>query len=243
MGDVMHYPKKHKKVFVSAKDMKDQLSKNLHKPKYDVEDYYWQDGFCQWLAKHQIFENITLSVITFNAAWMAVDTDENTADTLLDAKPIFIVVENFFCLYFAFEITIRFCAFKDKRRCLYDAWFVFDTFLVLLYAFDPFVMAGVIAAMDGGSWLRQMVLAQGRRLTLFTSLQIRFMERAWICEIDRKTLCVSRCGEFMWYTRSVRISLGSCSSTCASSDFCRWKFWLCHSRKSLTRIVSSAGMS
>merc|ERR1719316_2101521 len=40
--------------------------------------------------------------------------------------------ESFFCIYFTFEVIIRFLSFKDKRNCIKDGWFNFDTVLVTL---------------------------------------------------------------------------------------------------------------
>jgi len=65
---------------------------------------------------------------------------------------VFVAADVLFFAYFSFELLVRFLAFKHKADCMNDGWFVFDTFLVLLYAFDPFVMAGIMAAIDGGSF-------------------------------------------------------------------------------------------
>ena len=40
----------------------------LDEVEYHVEDYYWKDGQCQWLASHDIFQNFTLGVIVANAS-------------------------------------------------------------------------------------------------------------------------------------------------------------------------------
>ena len=60
--------------------------------------------------------------------------DSNDAATLVDAQPVFIVVENLFCVYFSVELAIRFAAFRYKRNCMKDSWFVFDSVLVALMA-------------------------------------------------------------------------------------------------------------
>ena len=56
--------------------------------------------------------------------------DLNKSSTLLDAEPVFIVVENLFCVYFCVELGFRFGAFRLKRDCFKDAWFCFDSLLV-----------------------------------------------------------------------------------------------------------------
>ena len=44
------------------------------------------------------------------------------------------MVENLFCVYFTVELAIRFAAFRYKRNCMKDSWFVFDSVLVALMA-------------------------------------------------------------------------------------------------------------
>ena len=39
-------------------------------------------------------------------------------------------MENLFCVYFCVELGFRFGAFKQKKNCAKDAWFVFDSVLV-----------------------------------------------------------------------------------------------------------------
>jgi len=102
------------------------------------------------LAQNPIFENTTLGIIVVNALWISIDTDFNSADTLLDAHPIFVAMDSMFFSYFSFELFVRFMAFKRKISCTRDAWFVFDTSLVTLYAFDPFIITVMAAATGGG---------------------------------------------------------------------------------------------
>jgi len=117
---------------------------------YDVKDNYHETGFFQWIAKHERFENCTLGVIVINAFWISVDTDGNTAETMLDAKPVYVAMNTLFFAYFSIEVITRFMAFRNKRDCLKDGWFKFDLTLVLLYAFDPFTIALVAKAQGGG---------------------------------------------------------------------------------------------
>jgi len=144
-------------------------SRGAGKQKYKVERFYHDKGFCQRIAKDHRFENVTLGVIVCNAIWIAVDTDWNTSSTLLDAYPGFIVADVLFFAYFSMELSIRFCAFQRKCDCTKDAWFMFDTFLVMLYAFDPFIMACIAAGtggggLDGGSLPRLLRLTRLSRL-------------------------------------------------------------------------------
>jgi hypothetical protein len=120
---------------------------------YHVHNLYHKKGFFQKVAKAQLFDNITLGVIVANALWIWIDTDYNKGTNLLDGTPVlFVIMDILFCSYFCVELFVRFMAFKRKRNCLKDAWFVFDTTLVTLYLFDPFVIA-IMAAASGGSTL------------------------------------------------------------------------------------------
>jgi len=139
--------------FSNTEAIKDKVRQAKFKPDpYNVHNFYHKSGFFPWLAKHPYFENCTLSVIVVNAFWISVDTDGNTADTMLTAKPIYNVMDTAFFLYFSIEVIVRFLAFKNKLNCLKDGWFKFDITLVLLYAFDPFTIA-LMAYIQGGAGL------------------------------------------------------------------------------------------
>lgn len=139
--------------FSNTEAIKMKVRQNKLQPhQYDVKELYHEKGCFQSIAKHAYFENTTLSVIVINALWISVDTDGNTADTILTAKALFVAADISFFSYFCLELFIRFMAFKRKRDCMKDGWFVFDSSLVGLYAFDPFVI-GLITAINGGSGL------------------------------------------------------------------------------------------
>ncbi|CAK0807435.1 unnamed protein product, partial [Prorocentrum cordatum] len=105
------------------------------------------------VATHAAFESLTLLVISVNALWIAIDTDNNPASTLLTAEPLFQIVEHSFCWYFSFEWFVRFSAFKKKRYGLKDAWFVFDSCLVFMMVMETWVMTSILllAGSGGGS--------------------------------------------------------------------------------------------
>eukprot|EP00446_Apocalathium_sp_SHHI-4_P019404 CAMPEP_0177287470 /NCGR_PEP_ID=MMETSP0367-20130122/74170_1 /TAXON_ID=447022 ORGANISM="Scrippsiella hangoei-like, Strain SHHI-4" /NCGR_SAMPLE_ID=MMETSP0367 /ASSEMBLY_ACC=CAM_ASM_000362 /LENGTH=471 /DNA_ID=CAMNT_0018744779 /DNA_START=1 /DNA_END=1417 /DNA_ORIENTATION=+ len=107
---------------------------------YNVQDCYHETGITQKIAKHPMFDNVTLAMILLNACWMALDLDLNEADMLYEADPIFQVVENLFCTYFSCELLIRFSAFKLKSSSLRDFWFMFDSVLVLLMVLETWVL-------------------------------------------------------------------------------------------------------
>jgi len=145
-------PSKMKKaMLVDSAAMKEKLKQNMHKPKYSVADFYHKTGRCQALARNNIFENVTLAVIAFNALWMSIDTDANPASVLTEAHPVFIVAENLFCAYFTMEILVRFGAFKNKLNCCRDAWFSFDFVLVTMMIVETWVMVAFILISGAGS--------------------------------------------------------------------------------------------
>lgn len=139
--------------FSNTEAIKLKVRQNKLQPhQYDVKELYHDKGCFQMIARHPYFENATLSVIVLNALWISVDTDGNDADTILTAKALFVAADILFFTYFSLELFIRFMAFNRKRDCLKDGWFVFDSSLVALYAFDPFVI-GLITKIQGGSGL------------------------------------------------------------------------------------------
>eukprot|EP00927_Polykrikos_kofoidii_P007265 TRINITY_DN12972_c0_g1_i1.p1 TRINITY_DN12972_c0_g1~~TRINITY_DN12972_c0_g1_i1.p1 ORF type:complete len:671 (-),score=141.79 TRINITY_DN12972_c0_g1_i1:266-2278(-) len=150
-GDGKDPPAMKKGVFASKKAMKAQLEKNLTKATYNVSMYYWDTGVCRTVATNNVFENLTLGVISFNALWISIDTEYNTASVLNDAHPVFIIAENFFCLYFLTEWSFRFGAFKNKLNGFRDAWFVFDSFMVGLMVFETWIMFFMVMAQGSSS--------------------------------------------------------------------------------------------
>jgi len=117
-------------LFLDADSMKEKIRAAITKPVYNVSDFYFTQGMCQRIARSTYFEQLVLIVIAINAVWIAVDSDMNESDLLLDAKPEFQVGENLFCLFFTTEWLIRFMAFAQKRNVLKDWWFMFDSLLV-----------------------------------------------------------------------------------------------------------------
>lgn len=123
----------------------------MHKPKYDVKNFYHARGLCQAVASNHLFENVTLAVIAFNAIWLAIDTDANKAESLVDSHAVFIVAENMFCTFFSVELGFRFGAFAHKRNCIRDAWFCFDFALVTMMIVETWIMPMVLITTGGGS--------------------------------------------------------------------------------------------
>lgn len=140
-----------KAVFPDASTMKEQVRQALAKPDYQVSVFYKKTGICQAIATNVYFENLTLVVIAINAIWIAVDTDNNDANLLIDADPVFQVADNLFCAYFVFEWAVRFGAFRLKSDGLKDSWFIFDTLLAALMAAETWLLTLVLLVAGGGS--------------------------------------------------------------------------------------------
>jgi hypothetical protein len=140
----------HRGLFADQEAMKKNVWDALKKEPYNVANFYHKTGIWRKIAMHSTFENFTLSVISLNALWIAIDTDNNTASTLLQAEPVFQIVDHAFCWYFSFEWYVRFSAFEKKRNGLKDRWFVFDSCLVFMMVAETWVMTIVLLCLDSG---------------------------------------------------------------------------------------------
>mmetsp|Transcript_97660 Transcript_97660/g.232462 ORF Transcript_97660/g.232462 Transcript_97660/m.232462 type:complete len:625 (+) Transcript_97660:82-1956(+) len=164
--------KRRQNLFPDAEDMKQKIRKSLVRPAYDVTNFYHDHGCFQSIARSRVFDNTTLLIITVNALWISYDTDRNKANTLLDAELQFLVMENFFCLYFVCEWIVRFGAFRRKCDCVKDYWFVFDSFLMLL--------------MIGETWALPLALvASGTGAATFTEDSSHLLDVLKVCRLLR----------------------------------------------------------
>eukprot|EP00929_Paragymnodinium_shiwhaense_P030350 TRINITY_DN17223_c0_g1_i1.p1 TRINITY_DN17223_c0_g1~~TRINITY_DN17223_c0_g1_i1.p1 ORF type:complete len:672 (+),score=154.13 TRINITY_DN17223_c0_g1_i1:285-2300(+) len=137
------------------------------------EALYKSSGCWQAVAKSKRFENLTLSIISINACWIAYDTDYNkTAETLVDAPLQFQIGENFFCLYFTVELLIRFMSYRRKVDCRKDYWFVFDSALVVFMIAETWILTAValVKGQGGGNPLGQTSILRLFRLLRLSRL-------------------------------------------------------------------------
>jgi len=171
----------HQPMFLDAAAMKDKIRKAAIKEEYDVAKFYHLVGLWPDIARHPHFEKMTLFVIAFNALWISIDTDFNTAEHLLQAGVIFQVAEHGFCVYFSFEWFVRYKSFKRKRNSLKDAWFVFDSILVFMMVAETWVMTCVmlLAGSSGGGDLgNASILRMARLLRLSRMARMARLFRA-----------------------------------------------------------------
>lgn len=110
----------------------------MSKQKEQVPITCWQT-----VARSTWFQNLTLVVIFLNTLWIAVDTDYNKASVLCNAPMVFQVVDNIFCCYFTFEITVRFMACTTRWDAINDFSFLFDTFLVVLMIWETWIQVAI----------------------------------------------------------------------------------------------------
>lgn len=139
-----------------VRDVRESLHAKFRAEMHDQNDdgdhdKYHKTGIFQAIAKSPYFENLTLAVVVFNGVWIAVDVDLNTNDP---NELIWPIMDNFFCVYFTFELLVRFGAFKNKfwpcREGIFcDGWFVFDFILVLMMVAETWIMP-IITAITGG---------------------------------------------------------------------------------------------
>jgi len=140
----------------------------------DLEDENakYKDSFCGRLAGNKKFEALTFFFIGLNAAYIGLDADYSARtgkpDDLYDPKtPIWsVIMENVFCVYFTFEVLVRFIGYKEKRTSLTDGWFIFDGTLVTMMVLETwfFPMIGVGGALAQFAVLRLLRLLRISRM-------------------------------------------------------------------------------
>eukprot|EP00927_Polykrikos_kofoidii_P002918 TRINITY_DN11164_c0_g2_i2.p1 TRINITY_DN11164_c0_g2~~TRINITY_DN11164_c0_g2_i2.p1 ORF type:complete len:708 (+),score=130.32 TRINITY_DN11164_c0_g2_i2:61-2124(+) len=126
-------------LFQDLQGMKDKVKEGLVQRKEMPADAI-SDSLCGRISQTQWFDSLSLWVIAINAIWIAIDTDYNSKAVNTPAFAVFVVMDNFFCVFFVFEIVVRFFAFKHRSLCLQDAWFMFDLSLVVVMVVETWVL-------------------------------------------------------------------------------------------------------
>jgi hypothetical protein len=156
-------------------DLKLRIKSAIKKKKYQVETQYYETGICAKIARDQTFEVITMCVIAGNSLWIAFDTDYNDSENMFELEWYWHVGENFFCLFYSIELMIRFLAFKKKRNCLRDSWFLFDAALLSMMIFETWFITALI--LTTGNAPSNPILSQGAVLRLLRLLRLTRMTR------------------------------------------------------------------
>lgn len=89
-----------------------------------------------------------MSVIVVNGLWLGYDIDFNRGTNFSNTKPQFIIMDNFFCVFFILELVIRVLAFEKRRDVLHDFWCVFDGALVLLMVCETWLVELIMLILD-----------------------------------------------------------------------------------------------
>lgn len=149
------------RVFGDVKSMRKQARELHTKPHQSAAFLYREDGVAQRISTSWWFENLTFAVICLNCVWIAVDTDFNHEDVLIESEPSFQIVEHCFCMFFTFELAIRLLSLKRLSTFWMDKWFVYDGALVLLAIIETWVLTLfflVLESYDGVSLLGNTAL-------------------------------------------------------------------------------------
>lgn len=164
-------------VFVDPEDIRQGMIQHMTDADYDVAEFYWDHGRCQAIARDTYFDNLGLFVIALNAVWMAYDVDHNKASLSVDSDPIFILADNLFCIWFTLEWAIRFGAFKEKKHCVKDYWFVFDSIMCALFVLETWMLTLGILMFGGGRGSNEGSFGNATILKVFSVLKIARMAR------------------------------------------------------------------
>jgi len=105
--------------------------------------HYKTSGAAQRMARSPIFRTGAHILVLLNAVWIAIDLDFNGRQ-LLESPLIFQVMEHLFVAIFLSEMAVRFAAFERKRNVLRDAWFIFDSALVLAMVLESWVLTLIV---------------------------------------------------------------------------------------------------
>jgi len=147
------------------------------------------NSICGSIAKSKKFEYLTLSIIVLNAGFIGYNADYSARfeapENLYDCtgfKPSecyqFIIFENFFAVYFTFEVVVRFFSYRKKSDMLRDGWFIFDSILVLMMVIETWVLpivgaSGPLAQMSILRLLRLLrITRMAKLMRFFPELQI-----------------------------------------------------------------------
>jgi hypothetical protein len=162
----------------------------------DVSDLYHKDGCATKIATNSYFEYTTLFVILLNAVWISIDLDNNDAQALLYAHPVWIVAENLFCLYFCFDVVVRFMAYKKAKYCLKDPWFPFDVSLVAVMIIETWILTLILLAMGG----------EGASFDAGSVGIIRTLRLAKVVRVTRMAKLVRKCPEVLVLVKAVGVA-------------------------------------
>eukprot|EP00931_Biecheleriopsis_adriatica_P028665 TRINITY_DN17092_c0_g2_i1.p1 TRINITY_DN17092_c0_g2~~TRINITY_DN17092_c0_g2_i1.p1 ORF type:complete len:818 (-),score=141.55 TRINITY_DN17092_c0_g2_i1:228-2648(-) len=155
-----------------SEEVKEKAKYAAMRPMYNVFDYYYTTGWCQYIARSKWFDNVTMACVCLNAVWIAIEIDLNEAAVLTEADVQFQVLENAFCAYFFLEVLIRFLAFKNKKHAFQDLWFIFDFLIVLNMVVETWIIPFILWALQLKSTSLGLDLAMLRMFRIVKLLRL-----------------------------------------------------------------------
>eukprot|EP00929_Paragymnodinium_shiwhaense_P053372 TRINITY_DN26706_c0_g2_i1.p1 TRINITY_DN26706_c0_g2~~TRINITY_DN26706_c0_g2_i1.p1 ORF type:complete len:731 (-),score=151.33 TRINITY_DN26706_c0_g2_i1:49-2130(-) len=170
-------------VFLNASDMREQVRKEFHQKKASAQDHYKTTGPFQAIARHQLFESLALGTIAANSIWIAIDTDHNKAELLLDAHWTFMIGEQIFCFIFFAELFIRYMAYVSTTQAFMDFWFLFDAILVAAMVTEAWILTIVTTAMSRDAGQASIL---GKASVLRVARSLRLLRVARMARLLRK---------------------------------------------------------
>lgn len=168
----METGKPRRQMFDEYQKRREQLTEDIATTT-DVRDKYHENSWCSFVASSSSFFGSTMLVVVLNVLWIAVDLDTNKEEIIItDAEVHVQVIENIFCAFFLGELAVRFGAFRLKRDCLKERWFVFDFFLVVFSVAETWVfpLLVYISKSNEKSGLQNLTFVRMIRLLRLTKL-------------------------------------------------------------------------
>jgi voltage-gated sodium channel len=140
--------------------------------KVEKEPIFKDGGFCVQVVESHTFHVMSVVMICANAVYIGVDQDWNKAKTLSDADWGFQLCDHVFCAFFFTELLIRFGAFRHKKQCLKDGWFMLDFAMVCMMVLESWIFTIVLAFVDGSAPSTGAVGGIGRMFRLLRLTRI-----------------------------------------------------------------------
>lgn len=176
----------------SVLDMKERMNKMFRKDG-NRENPYRESGFFPFIVQHSWFESVSMAAIALNVIWIGLDTMYNSADLLVNADPVFIVIENIFCIFFSGEIWVRLLARKSLCSALRDLSFLFDATLVLFMVVETWILFFIM-------------FGSGEQVQLFDPSVIRMLRLLRLSRAARIVRILRKLPEIMILVKAIGVA-------------------------------------
>eukprot|EP00929_Paragymnodinium_shiwhaense_P105200 TRINITY_DN70128_c0_g1_i1.p1 TRINITY_DN70128_c0_g1~~TRINITY_DN70128_c0_g1_i1.p1 ORF type:complete len:590 (+),score=116.87 TRINITY_DN70128_c0_g1_i1:149-1918(+) len=168
-------------VFQEINGLSSHETEKLRAAEAEEASAKYHDGIAGRIARSKRFEATTITFIMLNAVEIGAESDYAARHGpfsiwAADAPAFFLIAENLFCFYFSVEILVRLFAYKTMRKCIEDAWFVFDCILVTFMVFETWILPMVSGASSPLGELSILRLLRLLRVTRMAKLMRMFPE-------------------------------------------------------------------